>query len=81
MSNLIEIKKVNVTKKREINWANVWLFTGSAIVVGALGTALTIMGRRVHDQLYNPNWNSDNGENNDYSNDETENGESNEDEE
>lgn len=24
MSNLIETKKVNVTKKREINWANVW---------------------------------------------------------
>ena len=51
MSNLIETKKINVTKKREINWANVWLFTGSAIVVGALGTALAIMGRRVHDQL------------------------------
>ena len=79
MSNLIETKKVNITKKREINWANVWLFTGSAIVVGALGTALTIMGRRVHDQLYNPNWKPKNSEVNDYSYDETEMDESNED--
>ena len=81
MSNLIETKKVNVTKKRKINWANVWLFTGSAVVVGALGTALAIMGRRVHDQLYNPNWKPKNSEVNDYSYDKTEDGESNKDEE
>ena len=49
--------------------------------MGALGTALAIMGRRVHDQLYNPNWKPKNSEVNDYSYDETEDGESNKDEE
>ena len=79
MSNLIETKKVNVAKKREVNWANVWLFTGSAIVVGALGTALAVMGKRVNEQINNPNWKPKNSEVNDYSYDETEMDESNED--